>query len=85
MSPVGGSRHRNFYKHGGGVVAPKALLLHGFPSGGYMVRNLIPQLKEQFHVTALDLPGFSQSDTPKRQVPDIYWRACCAARLDWAR
>jgi len=50
-----------------------------------MVRNLIPQRKEQFHVTALDLAGFSQSDTPKRQVPDIYWRACCAARLVWAR
>jgi pimeloyl-ACP methyl ester carboxylesterase len=31
-----------------------------------MFRDLIPQLADQFHVVAPDLPGFGQSDMPDR-------------------
>jgi pimeloyl-ACP methyl ester carboxylesterase len=40
------------------------LLLHGFPTSSHMFRNLIPELSEQYHVIAPDLPGFGFSDAP---------------------
>jgi pimeloyl-ACP methyl ester carboxylesterase len=55
-----------FYREGGRVEAPAILLLHGFPTAGHMFRALIPQLTEQFHVVAPDLPGFGRSDMPGR-------------------
>ena len=55
-----------FYREAGGPDAPMLLLLHGFPSAGHMFRELMPQLAEQFHVVAPDLPGFGRSDMPGR-------------------
>ena len=55
-----------FYRQAGPKDAPVLLLLHGFPSAGHMFRDLIPQLSDQFCVTAPDLPGFGQSDMPQR-------------------
>jgi len=55
-----------FYRQAGAPGAPKLLLLHGFPSAGHMFRDLMPQLADQFHVIAPDLPGFGQSDMPGR-------------------
>jgi pimeloyl-ACP methyl ester carboxylesterase len=55
-----------FYREAGRADAPMLLLLHGFPSAGHMFRELMPQLAEQFHVVAPDLPGFGQSDMPGR-------------------
>lgn len=56
-----------FYRQAGPKDAPVLLLLlHGFPSAGHMFRDLIPQLSDQFRVTAPDLPGFGQSDMPQR-------------------
>jgi pimeloyl-ACP methyl ester carboxylesterase len=57
-----------FYREAGRVGAPKLLLLHGFPSAGHMFRDLIPQLSDQFHIVAPDLPGFGQSDMPPRDT-----------------
>ena len=54
------------YREAGRVDAPTLLLLHGFPSAGHMFRDLIPTLKDQFHIVAPDLPGFGQSDMPSR-------------------
>ena len=55
-----------FYREAGDAKMPKLLLLHGFPSAGHMFRDLIPQLADQFHIVAPDLPGFGQSDMPSR-------------------
>ena len=56
-----------FYREAGKEGAPKLLLLHGFPSAGHMFRDLIPQLADDFHIIAPDLPGFGQSDMPPRE------------------
>jgi pimeloyl-ACP methyl ester carboxylesterase len=58
---------RVFYREAGRRDAPKLLLLHGFPSAGHMFRDLIPQLTDDFHIVAPDLPGFGQSDMPPRE------------------
>jgi pimeloyl-ACP methyl ester carboxylesterase len=55
-----------FYREAGAPDAPKLLLLHGFPSASHMFRDLIPLLADRFHIVAPDLPGFGNSDMPRR-------------------
>jgi pimeloyl-ACP methyl ester carboxylesterase len=55
-----------FYREAGDPVAPKLLLLHGFPSSSHMFRDLIPRLADRFHVFAPDLPGFGRTAMPTR-------------------
>jgi pimeloyl-ACP methyl ester carboxylesterase len=56
-----------FYREAGDPQPPAVLLLHGFPTSSHMFRNLIPDLSEQYHVIAPDLPGFGFSDAPDRK------------------
>lgn len=56
-----------FYREAGDPEAPAVLLLHGFPTSSHMFRNLIPELADDYHVVAPDLPGFGFSDAPDRQ------------------
>jgi pimeloyl-ACP methyl ester carboxylesterase len=44
---------------------PLLLLLHGFPDYHYTWRDQMPALSKHFHVVALDLRGYNQSDKPK--------------------
>ena len=53
-----------FYREAVAAGAPKLLLLHGFPTASHMFRDLIPLLKDRFHIIAPDLPGFGNSFTP---------------------
>ena len=50
-----------FYREASTPGAPKLLLLHGFPTASHMFRDLIPLLRERFHIIAPDLPGFGNS------------------------
>ena len=40
------------------------LLLHGWPTSSYLWRDIIKLLSDQYHVVAIDLPGFGKSDKP---------------------
>src|ERR1700728_1304882 len=55
-----------FYRTAGPEGAPVILLLHGYPTAGYMFRNLIPRLSDKFRLIAPDLPGFGQTKAPPR-------------------
>ena len=57
-----------FYREAGDPQKPTVLLLHGFPTSSHMFRNLIPQLQDDFHIIAPDLPGFGFSDAPGHDV-----------------
>ena len=50
-----------FYREAGPDGAPLILLMHGFPSSSFMFRDLIEQLKNDFHVVAPDYPNFGFS------------------------
>lgn len=56
-----------FYREAGRADGAPLLLLHGFPSASHMFRDLIPQLANEFHIIAPDLPGFGRSDMPSRE------------------
>jgi pimeloyl-ACP methyl ester carboxylesterase len=53
-----------FYRESGSPHNPTILLLHGFPAGSHMFRNLMPKLAERFHVIAPDYIGFGHSSAP---------------------
>lgn len=53
-----------FYREAGSPDDPTMLLLHGFPSSSHMFRDLMPMLKDRFHLIAPDYPGFGQSESP---------------------
>lgn len=55
-----------FYREAGPMGAPIILLLHGFPTSSHMFRDLIPELAVHYRVIAPDLPGFGNTDIPKR-------------------
>ncbi|MCW5688706.1 MAG: alpha/beta hydrolase [Pseudolabrys sp.] len=57
-----------FYREAGQAGRPVILLLHGFPTASHMFRDLIPELADDFHIIAPDLPGFGQSAQPPRET-----------------
>ncbi|WWC87520.1 uncharacterized protein L201_002410 [Kwoniella dendrophila CBS 6074] len=57
-----------FYREAGSTSLPNLLLLHGHASGSYTFKNLIPSLKNSFHIIASDYPGFGESDIPPRST-----------------
>lgn len=58
---------RVFYRETGERSRPTVLLLHGFPSASHMFRDLIPELSNQYHLVAPDLPGFGMTEQPARE------------------
>ncbi len=59
-----------FYREAGNPSRPTVLLLHGFPSASHMFRDLIPELADDFHIVAPDLPGFGMTEQPARDQFD---------------
>lgn len=55
---------RIFYREAGPRSRPTIVLLHGFPSSSHMFRDLIPELSDEYHVIAADMPGYGYSDQP---------------------
>ena len=55
-----------FYREAGDSTRPTILLLHGFPSASHQFRELIPELADNYHLIAPDLPGFGQTIAPGR-------------------
>lgn len=55
-----------FYREAGDEDKPVMVLFHGFPSSSHMFRDLMPMLKDKFHLIAPDYPGFGQSESPSR-------------------
>jgi pimeloyl-ACP methyl ester carboxylesterase len=53
-----------FYREAGSPEAPTLLLLHGFPTSSHMFRELIEDLKGDYHLVAPDYPGFGNSEQP---------------------
>jgi pimeloyl-ACP methyl ester carboxylesterase len=53
-----------FYREAGDQSKPAILLLGGFPSSSISFRNLIEDLKNDYHLIAPDYPGFGNSDAP---------------------
>ncbi|WP_257349616.1 alpha/beta fold hydrolase [Pseudalkalibacillus decolorationis] len=46
--------------------APSLLMIHGFLSSCFSFRRLIPLLRERYHIVAIDLPGFGQSEKSRK-------------------
>ncbi len=52
------------YREAGRKSQPTVLLLHGVPSSSRMYDGLMRLLGDQYHLVALDYPGFGNSDAP---------------------
>ena len=59
-----------FYREAGSRENPTILLLHGFPTSSHMFRNLIEDLKDEYHLVAPDYPGFGNSEQPPMDAFD---------------
>lgn len=59
-----------FYREAGDAGKPALLLLHGFPSSSVQFRELIPELMDDYHVVAPDMPGFGQTEAPVKPFYD---------------
>jgi pimeloyl-ACP methyl ester carboxylesterase len=59
---AGGVRVR--YIERGSRNRPTLVLIHGFSGYIYSWRHILDELAKDFHVLALDLPGFGRSDKP---------------------
>ncbi len=53
-----------FYREAGDPQKPTILLLHGFPSSSVQFRELIPELMDDYHLIAPDMPSFGQTQAP---------------------
>ena len=62
------SGFRQHYVDEGPREAEAIICLHGEPTWGYLYRNFIPRLSEQYRVIVPDHMGFGKSETPQDRV-----------------
>jgi pimeloyl-ACP methyl ester carboxylesterase len=55
-----------FYREIGDQSKTTILMLHGYPSSSHMFRDIMDELKNDFHLIAPDFPGFGFSEQPSR-------------------
>jgi pimeloyl-ACP methyl ester carboxylesterase len=53
-----------FYTCAGDAAKPAVLMVHGFPTSSFDFRSVIGELQADFHICALDFPGYGVSDKP---------------------
>ncbi len=53
-----------FYREAGPKDAATIILLHGLPSSSRMFEPLLNHLSREYHLIAVDYPGFGHSDWP---------------------
>jgi len=56
-----------FYREAGKENKSTIVLLHGYPTSSHMFRNLMKDLWNEYHVLALDYPGYGNSDQPSME------------------
>ena len=69
---------RVFYREAGNPEKPTVLLLHGFPSSSHMFRELMPELADDFHLIAPDIPALdrrSRQAVRSLPIPLTIWLA----------
>jgi pimeloyl-ACP methyl ester carboxylesterase len=68
-----------FYKVLGAAEAPPLLLLHapGIAASSYEMRKITDGLAQNYHIYALDLPGFGLSDRPKIEYSASTYISVC--------
>ena len=59
-----GRKVKVFHTQAGDEHKPTIVLVHGFPTSSFDFRPLFELLRDDFHVCALDFPGFGLSDKP---------------------
>ena len=68
-----------FYFEAGNPKDPAIIMIHGLGDEADTWRHVFLPLAEQFHVVAVDLPGFGRSDKPSRDyTPDFMQSAILA-------
>jgi pimeloyl-ACP methyl ester carboxylesterase len=66
-----------YYEHEENPDAQVIVLVHGFLSSTISYRQIIPHLLKEYHVIALDLPGFGKSEKSKTFI----YRLCNYGQL----
>jgi pimeloyl-ACP methyl ester carboxylesterase len=72
----------SFYLEAGPANAPPVVLLHGLGATSASFLPTIWDLAQDFHVLAVDLPGFGESDKPVRRLHPAYFARWARAFLD---
>lgn len=67
--------HQIFVKQAGDISLPKLLLIHGFPTSSWDWQPVWENLKQHFHLVALDMLGFGFSDKPNNRDYTIHGQA----------
>ena len=67
--------HRIFTKEAGDTTLPTLLLIHGFPTSSWDWQPIWNDLKQHFHLVALDMLGFGFSDKPNNRDYTIHGQA----------
>lgn len=60
-------------------TGPTLVLLHGWKDSLHTFDKIVPMLTDDFRVVRLDLPGFGQSETPKKAWTVEDYAKCVAA------
>jgi pimeloyl-ACP methyl ester carboxylesterase len=73
---------RSFYLEAGRRGAPPVVLIHGLGATGASFLPTVWDLSSDYHVIAVDLPGFGESDKPVRPLHPEFFARWLVALLD---